>query len=362
MIGGNNIQEAKRADIIAVVRAAGYKIQKAGNGRFLILCPFHSESTPSCHLHTEGRFSGRFHCFGCDADGDVIDLYAQLHRVSKAEAIKSLSGGVEVPKLQPIQQAQKERNDVPAGKYGALYAAFLEWCKGYGETDQKAAVLHYLRKRGFWNEAIRGGCIAAVPDDRAAMAWLQSRKEEAVPAGLLSSSGRFSFTGSPLLLPCIAPGGQVMGITARSIGGNGPKYRNLPGVERYAYGAHSLHRQGRVSIVEGPLDCVAALAVMESPCIALGGLNVPAPIPQLVTGRAVVLTLDNDKAGKENYGRIAAQLEGYGLTVLKGSYRGGIKDGGEYLLETDLGKLMIMQEMNPALEKLTQIFNLKITQ
>lgn len=356
-----NLQEAKRADIVEIARAAGYKIQKAGNGRFLILCPFHSENTPSCHLHTTGKFAGRFHCYGCEADGDSVDLYAQIHSTSKGEAIRALSGNIDLPKLQPLPQIQKqERSEVPAGKYAGLYADFLNWCKGYEQTEQKAKVLHYLRNRGFWNEAIRAGNIAAVPDDLSATSWLSSRKEEAVPAGLLSRSGRFTFSGSPLLLPCLDPSGRIMAITARRIEGNGPKYRNLPGVERYPFGAHSLEREGRVSIVEGPLDCVAALAIMKTPCLALGGLNIPDPLPALLEGRSVVLTLDNDEAGQNAWEKISEKLQGYGLPVLRGKYRNGAKDGGEYLLQTEKGKLAIMEEQNPALENLSSTFNLKI--
>ena len=35
-------------------------------------CPFHNDKTPSM------KVDKRFHCFGCQADGDVIDFTARL--------------------------------------------------------------------------------------------------------------------------------------------------------------------------------------------------------------------------------------------------------------------------------------------
>ena len=36
-------------------------------------CPFHNDKTPSMKLDQ------RYHCFGCGADGDVIDFAAALY-------------------------------------------------------------------------------------------------------------------------------------------------------------------------------------------------------------------------------------------------------------------------------------------
>ena len=48
-------------------------------------CPFHADRTPSLKL-----YSDHFHCFGCGAHGDVIDLTAGLLGCSKAEAARRL--------------------------------------------------------------------------------------------------------------------------------------------------------------------------------------------------------------------------------------------------------------------------------
>ncbi|MDE7194514.1 MAG: DNA primase [Oscillospiraceae bacterium] len=59
----------------------GLEINRAG----MCLCPFHGERTPSM------KVDERFHCFGCGADGSVIDLAAGLFGVSALEAAKILA-------------------------------------------------------------------------------------------------------------------------------------------------------------------------------------------------------------------------------------------------------------------------------
>lgn len=43
-------------------------------------CPFHNDRTPSM------KVDKRFHCFGCGADGDVIDFVSRLYGISGLEA------------------------------------------------------------------------------------------------------------------------------------------------------------------------------------------------------------------------------------------------------------------------------------
>ncbi len=42
--------------------------------------------------------SGRYHCFGCGADGDSIDLYARLYGVDKRTAARELAGDHTMPR------------------------------------------------------------------------------------------------------------------------------------------------------------------------------------------------------------------------------------------------------------------------
>jgi CHC2-type zinc finger protein len=47
-------------------------------------CPFHSERTPSFKVNQSKQ---NYHCFGCGAHGDVIDLIVGLERLDRGDAI-----------------------------------------------------------------------------------------------------------------------------------------------------------------------------------------------------------------------------------------------------------------------------------
>ena len=52
----------------------------------------------------------RYHCFGCDADGDVVDFVMALHGVGYREAIALLEGG-QLPTAPARQFTRKDRTD-----------------------------------------------------------------------------------------------------------------------------------------------------------------------------------------------------------------------------------------------------------
>ena len=60
-----------------------YGIRVNRNG--MACCPFHDDRNPSL------KVDKRFHCFGCQADGDVIDFVARLYGLPGLEAAKKLA-------------------------------------------------------------------------------------------------------------------------------------------------------------------------------------------------------------------------------------------------------------------------------
>ena len=53
-----------------------YGLQIVGRGaQRSVLCPFHRETKPSCKIDTAKKL---WHCFGCDAGGNVLDFVAKL--------------------------------------------------------------------------------------------------------------------------------------------------------------------------------------------------------------------------------------------------------------------------------------------
>jgi hypothetical protein len=63
-----------RADIIALAEGYYLRLRKSGRN-FKTCCPFHHDRTPSFFLYPT---QNRYHCFGCQADGDAIDFMQRM--------------------------------------------------------------------------------------------------------------------------------------------------------------------------------------------------------------------------------------------------------------------------------------------
>jgi DNA primase len=66
-------------------------------------CPFHDDPTPSFTIYDGGQ---RFHCFGCEASGDVLDLVQRIAGVGLVEAARMLGAG-EGPAVQPVRGVER---------------------------------------------------------------------------------------------------------------------------------------------------------------------------------------------------------------------------------------------------------------
>ena len=71
----SNVFEAVKQAVPTRQAAEFYGIQVGRNG--MVCCPFHDDKHPSM------KVDRRFHCFGCQADGDVIDFTARLFGLNK---------------------------------------------------------------------------------------------------------------------------------------------------------------------------------------------------------------------------------------------------------------------------------------
>ena len=80
---GESVFEVVKQSVTAREAAELYGIAVGRGG--MACCPFHDDRHPSMKVDT------RFHCFGCGADGDVIDFAARLYDLSPKEAAEKLA-------------------------------------------------------------------------------------------------------------------------------------------------------------------------------------------------------------------------------------------------------------------------------
>ena len=102
----NMFQEIK--DAVSAKEAASFYGLKIGRGG-MTCCPFHNDRHPSM------KVDKRFHCFGCGADGDVIDLVSRYFGLSlKDAAIKichDFGLSINIVHCSPPARAKPKKSD-----------------------------------------------------------------------------------------------------------------------------------------------------------------------------------------------------------------------------------------------------------
>ena len=105
------IFEAVKAEVTPRMAAERYGLHVGRSG--MVQCLFHDDTTPSMKLYDD-----HYHCFGCQATGDVIHLTAKLFGVTDQEAARKLAEdfGVQREKTSVLaklsrfqEQAEQER-------------------------------------------------------------------------------------------------------------------------------------------------------------------------------------------------------------------------------------------------------------
>ena len=82
--------------------------------RYVGLCPFHSENTPSFNVNGTLGF---YKCFGCDAKGDVFKFIQERENLTFPETLKLLAEryGISMP------ERQQRPDDAESQNRAALY-------------------------------------------------------------------------------------------------------------------------------------------------------------------------------------------------------------------------------------------------
>ncbi|WP_260598299.1 DUF7146 domain-containing protein [Sphingomonas endolithica] len=127
-----------RFPVSGVAAQAGVKLQRAGR-ELKGCCPFHPDKSPSFTIYADDR---RFQCFGCGAEGDVLDFVQRAYSVKLLPAIEMLDGGA-------LRQLEQQRV-VATPKADWSKAALSIWNEAtpIGGTPAEA----YLRSRGITME------------------------------------------------------------------------------------------------------------------------------------------------------------------------------------------------------------------
>jgi DNA primase len=329
------IQEIRsRADIVALV--SRYVELKQAGRNWKGLCPFHQEKTPSFNVNPDREI---FHCFGCQAGGDVIGFLMQHEGLTFPEAARMLAGelGIEIP---------EERGGGDAGLSARIFEANALAQDLYRSAlrapDAKSA-RSYLVGRGFDGELAAQFGIGYAPARWDAV--VERLREARIPgelgatAGLLaerkSSKGYYDRLRGRITFPIQDVRGRVIGFGGRALEPDQePKYLNTPEspvfqkrLAFYGYpdALESIRRAGRVILCEGYFDRIAFARAGLGEALATCGTALTADHGSQLRRRTreVVLVFDGDDAGQQATEKALGILLPHGLRVRAALIPGG---------------------------------------
>ncbi len=95
---------------IDIVKVIGdyVRLKRIGaTGRYVGLCPFHQEKTPSFSVNQTRQF---YKCFGCGVGGDSLAFVMQIDGLTFPEALKLLAerNGIPMPKRTEYADAESK--------------------------------------------------------------------------------------------------------------------------------------------------------------------------------------------------------------------------------------------------------------
>ena len=321
------------ADIVTVV-SDYVSLRKAG-AAYKGLCPFHSEKSPSFSVN---RDRGFFHCFGCNAGGDVFKFVELQEKVGFADAVRQLAQrfGVPIPEL----EASDENRESSAEREALLrmHEIAAAYFREQLQSDAAARIREYLSgARKLLPATIDTLSLGFAPPSRDGLR--QRLLKQGFAPALLVRSGlvtrrddgtevdRFR---NRLMIPIARDTGSIVAFGGRALEKDQvPKYLNSPETPIYSKGRtlYGLNftkgdvRKANVAIiVEGYFDFAQVYQAGGLPAVATCGTALtPAQANTLRRfASKTVLCFDPDAAGQGAAERSCELLvsEGFDVNVV----------------------------------------------
>jgi DNA primase len=273
------------ADIVETI--GSYLTLKRSGANYKALCPFHQEKTPSFMVSPGKQI---FHCFGCNAGGDVIGFVRQYEKVGFKEALELLARklGLAVPRFSATSyDAELDQYRTVLYEIHALATSFFE---AQLKEPKGKKVREYLKGRAISDQIIRDFHIGYAPpgwENFLALAKKKGYSEKALEdAGLIARSARESDEAEGhatagereargyydrfrdrLIFPIFDTLERCIGFGGRVLDDREPKYINSPETLIYKkgqvlYGLHrakdALKQTQSALLLEGYTDVITA--------------------------------------------------------------------------------------------------------
>ncbi len=322
-------------DIVEVV-GSYFPLKRAGS-RFVALCPFHNEKSPSFGVNPQRQI---FHCFGCGEGGDVITFIRKYENISFTDAVKRLADRAGIPIIEQAFDAKEEAGRRERRELQTLMSKATDWYHRMLLRSQLAQpAREYLKGRGFNIEVAKRWQFGYAPEDSNLLVqWARENGysvKQLVDCGLCQwrdennpNRGAYARFRHRLMFPVANDFGNVIAFSGRVLHPDqkGGKYVNSPETSLFnksktVFGLdkskRAIVRENRVVVVEGQIDMISVFeAGIENVVGQLGTAltDQHARLLKRQVGDAgeAVLCFDSDQAG---YG---ATVKGFRVLAAEG--------------------------------------------
>jgi DNA primase len=307
-------------DIVALI--GEHAALKRQGTRWVGLCPFHQEKSPSFSVNAE---AGLYYCFGCQKSGDAISFVRDVEHLDFVEAVRRLAdrAGVTITEDAAVTAERQRRTPL----YDAMAKAVDFYHQRLLVAPDGGPARDYLRSRGYDGDMVRQFTLGWAPEGWDELCRHLKASERVLTdsgLGFVNKRGRRqdAFRGR-VIFPIFDPSGKAIALGGRILppsgdgggGAEGPKYKNSQDGPIYAkrrtlYGLNwakaDVVASGEVIVCEGYTDVIAFFAVGLPRAVATCGTALGEEHFRVLGNFAtrMVLAYDADAAGEAGASRV----------------------------------------------------------
>ena len=310
------IQQLKSQADISLVIQQFLPLKRTGTNRYVGVCPFHDDHSPSM---TVNPTLGIYKCFACGAGGDVFKFVKEHEKIDFNGAVEWVANfvGFDLPKFASKENAEVTEERAMVRKLNELAC---EWFEQQLTLSPKA--LEYLAKRNISEKTRKEFHIGYAPDGRENFIAYAAKNgfspRDCVKAGLATEKQNGGISDKfrdRLMIAIQNQSGVVVAFGGRDLapkqeGFERPKYMNSPDTALYnkseiLFGLNhsraAISKENAVIIVEGYFDLISLYQGGVQNVVAASGTALTEIHASILSryAKTAYLVFDGDAAGRK---------------------------------------------------------------
>ena len=292
---------------------------KPNGPRWSAPCPFHQETRASFFVSPDKGF---FHCFGCQASGDIFDFYTRIHGLEFGDAIKQMADelgiNIEYDKKTSAGAGETIKNRTQKNLIMAMYALAARFYQSCLAKDEAKLCREYIKKRGLSDEIQKFFQLGYAPASWHALTGILQKggfdsniAQEAGLIGQAANGNKFDKFRDRLIFPIKNLSGQVIAFGGRIIRDcEEAKYINSSDSPIYKKGEHlfglyqarrAISSKGHVFLTEGYMDVLTLHQFGYPNSVGVLGTALTSDQIKRLSGftSRIILLFDGDNAGRK---------------------------------------------------------------